>query len=288
MERTPMLKEFFALAWSLRVRLALIWVVVVLIVLIRVLTMQGLYTSSCLLVPTQLEQVDEPGQSGLGVTSARRLLSGSASRDDYTLVGFLESRQLTEKVIEVMNLKPELFPDRWDADEEEWIASAGGEPTMQEARRIMAPRVDISYDEYTTLLTLGVHWPSASRAKEVADGYIEIGDRLLRDVAIAEGERRVEELRREMTQTAVSDVSVFLAEEMTAAISSLTSIRARSQYGFRVIDPPSVPDMRSWPPRTMFMILAGLITGLVELGVLAGLYLRGVMNPPAGGVPERT
>lgn len=282
MEGTPMIRDFFALAWSMRARLIAIWLVVVLIVLIRVLTMQGLYTSSCLLVPMSLEQVDEPAQSGLGVTSARRLLAGSASRDDYTLVGFLESRQLTDKVVEEMKLKRELFPDRWDEDEEEWVERAGGEPTAQQARRAMGPRVDITYDEYTTLLTLRVHWPTAERAKEVADGYIEIGDRLLRDVAIAEGERRVEELRREMTQTAVSDVGVFLAEEMTRAVSSLTSIRARARYGFRVVDPPSVPDMRSWPPRTMFMILAGLITGLVELGVLAGLYLRGAMNPPPG------
>jgi len=283
-----MIKDFFSLAWSMRTRLILIWLVVVLIVLIRVLTMQGLYTSSCLLVPMSLEQVDEPAQSGLGMSSARRLLSGSASRDDYTLVGFLESRQLTDKVIDEMKLKRELFPERWDEDDEEWVEAAGGEPTAQQARRAMAPRVDISYDEYTTLLTLRVHWPGAARAREIADGYIEIGDRLLRDVAIAEGERRVEELRREMSQATVSDVSVFLAEEMTRAVSSLTSIRARARYGFRVIDPPSVPDMRSWPPRTMFMVLAGLITGLVELGVLAGLYLRGDVGQPTGGVPERS
>ncbi len=277
MGRTPMIKDFIALAWSMRMRLVAIWVVVVLIVLVRVLTMQGLYTSSCLLVPMSLEQVDEAGQSGLGMTSARRLLSGSASRDDYTLVGFLQSRRLTDTVIDEMKLKRELFPKRWDADDEEWIESAGGEPSIQESRRIMQTRTDVSYDEYTTLLSLSVHWPSASRAKEITDAYLEIGDRLLREAAITEGERRVEELRREMTQTSVSDVGVFLAEEMTQAISSLTSIRARAQYGFRVVDPPAVPDLRSWPPRTLFMILAGLLTGLIELGVLAGLFLRGVV-----------
>ncbi len=284
-----MLKDFFDVVWSLRTRLIVIWLIVVLVVLIRVLTMQGLYTSSCLLVPMSLEQVDEPSQSGLGVTSARRLLSGSASRDDYTLVGFLESRQLTDRVIEEMRLRCDLFPDRWDAKNESWIDAAGGEPTIAEARRLMRPRVDISYDEYTTLLTLSVHWPSAERAKQVADGYLEIGDRLLRDVAIAEGERRVEELRREMAATTVSDVGVFLAEELTRAISALTSIQARSQYGFRIIDPPAVPDMRSWPPRTMFMILAGIITGLVELGVVGGLYLRGAFGPrePARDESER-
>jgi len=272
-----MIKEFVALVWSMRIRLVVIWLVVVLIVLVRVLTMQGLYTSSCLLVPMSLEQVNESGQSGLGMTSARRLLSGSASRDDYTLVGFLQSRQLTDAVIEEMKLKRELFPKRWDADKKEWIERAGGEPSIQESRRIMQSRVDVSYDEYTTLLSLRVHWPSAFRAKEIADGYLEIGDRLLRQAAINEGERRVDELRDQMARTEVSDVGVYLAEEMTQAISSLASIRARARYGFRVVDPPAVPDIRSWPPRSLFMILAGLLTGLVELGVLAGLILRGVV-----------
>ncbi len=272
-----MIKEFMALVWSMRFRLVVVWLVVVLIVLLRVLTMQGLYTSSCLLVPMSLEQVDDSGQSGLGMTSARRLLSGSASRDDYTLVGFLQSRQLTDTVIEEMKLKRELFPKRWNADKEEWIERAGGEPTIQESRRIMQTRIDVSYDEYTTLLSLRVNWPSATRAREIADGYLETGDRLLRQAAINEGERRVDELRREMTRTEVSDVGVFLAEEMTQAVSSLASIRARARYGFRVVDPPAVPDLRSWPPRSLFMILAGLLTGLVELGVLAGLFLRGVV-----------
>ena len=97
---------------------------------------------------------------------------------------------------------------------------------------------------------------------------------MLRDAAIADGERRVEELRREMANAAVSEIGSFLAEETTSAISSLASIRARTGYAFRVIDPPLVPDKKSWPPRLLLLILAGAAVGAVELGVVAGAYAR--------------
>jgi uncharacterized protein involved in exopolysaccharide biosynthesis len=103
---------------------------------------------------------------------------------------------------------------------------------------------------------------------------IEIGDRMLRDAAIAEGERRVEELQREMHNVRVSEIGSFLAEEMTQAISSLASIRARSGYAFRVIDAPLAPDKKSWPPRLTLLILLGLATAGIEIGAVAGVYAR--------------
>ena len=272
---------FFSLAWKFRKRLVGIWLVVMIIVLVRVLAMQVMYTSECLLVPLPLEQVDEPSQSGLRMPSASKLLSGGG-RDDYMIVAFLRSRQLTDHVIEELELKKELFSDRWDAKAAKWIARSGGEPGRQESRRRMSGRIDISYDEYTSLLTLRVHWPTPEGSKRVADGYLSVADKMLRDAAISEGERRVHELERELSLTTIHDVGVYLAEEMTAAISSLTSIRARAMYAFRVIDPPVLPDVKSWPPRSFLMILAALVTSTVELGVLAGLCLRGSVEPDSG------
>lgn len=274
--------EFLSLAWRFRNRLVGIWLIVIAVALVRVLTMQVMYTSECLLVPLSLEQVDAPSQSGLRMPSASKLFSGGGGRDDYTIVAFLQSRQLTDRVIEELELKKELFPDRWDARAGKWIARSGGEPGRQESRREMPGRVDILYDEYTSLLTLRVHWPTPDGSKRVADGYLSVADKMLRDAAIAEGDRRIDELERELSLAAIHDVGVYLAEEMTAAISSLTSIRARAMYAFRVIDPPVLPDVKSWPPRAFLMILAALVTAAVELGVLAGLYLRGSIVPDSG------
>lgn len=268
------MKEFAALVWKWRTRLVTIWIVVMLVVLVRLLVMDNVYTSSCLLTPLPLEQVDEQSQSGLAGTAVRSLIARSGSRDEYTVLAFLQSRQLADAVVERLHLDREFFPERWDDEKNEWTERRGGRPDAALSRRKLNGRVDVSYDEFTGLILLEVHWPEPSRAKEVADAYVEAADGLLRDAAVAEGERRVEELRREMSNIAVGEVGAYLAEEMTRAVSSLTSIRARARYAFRVIDPPVVPHKKSWPPRFFLLLLTGLATAAVELGCVAGIHLR--------------
>jgi hypothetical protein len=116
----------------------------------------------------------------------------------------------------------------------------------------------------------------------VATGIVDIADRMLRNAAIRDGERRVEELRREMQAAPVSEIGSYLAEEITRAISSLASIRARADYAFRVIDPPAVPFKKSWPPRLMLLILTGMAVAAIEVLAVAGAYARGAASRGPG------
>ena len=252
-----------------RRRLITIWIVVMVLVLIRLVTMREIYTSSCLLMPLPLEQVEQ-GQSGSGV-SVRSLLAGGGSSDAYAVAAFLESRQLVGAVIKDLNLDRELFPRGWDERTKKWKRD---KPHAAKAYRAFDRKLDVSYDSYTGLLGLNVHWWSPDRAREIASHMVTAGDRMLREAAIADGERRVEELEREMRNVTVSEVGSYLAEEATSAISSLASIRARTGYAFRVIDPPVAPDRKSWPPRTFLLILTGIAMAAVELGIVAGAYAR--------------
>ncbi|MCK4679905.1 hypothetical protein KAT82_02165 [bacterium] len=257
--------------WERRARLIGIWLVVMVLVLIRLLVMPAVFTSGCLLMPLPLEQVEQVSGGGFGGASVRSLLAGGGSSDAYAAAAFLESGQLMNAVIKDLDLARELFPKSWDSGAKKWRDKA---PHPAKSRRAFDPRVDVSYDGYTGLIQLQVHWWSPERAREIAAAMIEIGDRMLRDAAIAEGERRVEELQREMHNVRVSEIGSFLAEEMTQAISSLASIRARSGYAFRVIDAPLAPDKKSWPPRLTLLILLGLATAGIEIGAVAGVYAR--------------
>lgn len=256
---------------SRRGRLVGIWVVVMLLVLLRLMTMREIYTSSCLMMPLPLEQVEQGSQGGFGGSSVRSLLAGGGSSDAYAIAAFLESRQLVAAVIKDLELDKELFHRKWDERAKKW---RGGKPHPEKAYRAFDRKLDVTYDSYTGLLGLEVHWWSAERAREIAAHMVEAADRMLRETAIADGERRVEELQREMHNVAVSEVGSFLAEETTNAISSLASIRARTGYAFRIIDPPVAPDKKSWPPRALLLILTGVATAAVELGVVAGAYAR--------------
>jgi len=241
------------------------------LVFVRVLLMPAVFTSGCLLMPLPLEQVEQGSAGGFGGASVRSLLAGGGSSDAFAAAAFLESGRLMNAVIKDLNLAQELFPKSWDSKAKKWRGEA---PHPGKSRRALDRRVDVSYDGYTGLIDLQVHWWSPERAREIAAAVVETGDRMLRDAAIAEGERRVEELQREMHNVRVSEIGSFLAEEMTQAISSLASIRARSGYAFRMIDAPLTPDTKSWPPRLFLLILSGMATAGVEIGAVAGVYTR--------------
>ena len=266
--------ELLSVIRARRKRLLGIWAIVMVVVLVRVLTMANIYTSNALLTLLPLEQVEQQAQGGVAGTSVRSLLNVGSRRDDYAIAAFLQSRQLLDAVIEDLGLGPELFPRRWNRDKKEWLESRGGKPSAGALRRKLAGVVDTSYDEFTGLLAVSAHWREPKRAQAIARDFVDVADRLLRDAALAEGERRVAELGREMGRTAIADVGAYLAEEMTRAISSLTSIRARARYAFRVIDPPVIPDRPSWPPRSFLILVAALATAAIEIGVVAGAYLR--------------
>ena len=247
------------------------------LVLIRLFTMPLVFTSACVLMPLPMEQVEQGSGGGFGGTSVRSLLAGGGSSDAYAAAAFLESGQLMNAVIKELDLAKELFPKAWDGKTKKWRGNA---PHPGKARRAFDKRVDVSYDGYTGLIEIQVHWWTPERSRDIAAGVVEIGDRMLREAAIADGERRVEELQREMRNVAVSEIGSFLAEEVTQAISSLASIRARSGYAFRVIDAPLAPDKKSWPPRLTLLILMGMATAGVEIGAVAGAYARRAQREP--------
>jgi uncharacterized protein involved in exopolysaccharide biosynthesis len=266
------------------VRLVGIWIVVMVLAFIRVMVMDEVYTSRCLMMPLPLEQVEQGGQGGFGGASVRALLAGGGSPDAFAVAAFFESGQLLDRVVREMNLDRELFPDAWDDDGEEW---RDGRPHAGRSRRALDRKIDVGYDGYTGLLELQVNWMTAEGARRVASGLVETADTMLREAAIQDGERRVEELRKEMRAAAVSEIGSYLAEETTRAISSLASIRARAGYAFRVIDPPLVPFKKSWPPRLLLLILTGMAVAAVEALAVAGAYARSSASGSAGAPSSR-
>jgi len=278
MVRDATARAIWKLIWKWKARLVLVWVVVVGLVVLRLLTGPVLFMSSCLMTPRPLEKVEGASGGGLRTPTVTSLLGGGGARDDYAVAAFLRSKQLTDRVIRELGLKKEFFSQNWDAEKEEW---RGAEPTDSEARERMARRLDVSYDDFTGLLLLEVYWRSPDRARDIADAYVKLGDRTLRESAIEDGERRIAELEREMANATVSDVEAYLAEELTRSVALLTSIRARASYAFRVIDPPLVPDEKSWPPRTLITVLVAFLTAAAELGVVAGIHLRGGRPDPS-------
>lgn len=270
------------LLWRWKKRLIAVWLLVVVLTVVRLLLMQNIFTSDCTLVLLPPERVLNQSQVAGGGGGVLGQLIGSfgGASDVYSSIAFLKSRPILDAVITRFDLKPSLFPKKWDAEKAAWKKNEV--PSDWKARLALIKRVDVGFDEYTGLVTLVVHWPDGEKARDIAVGFLEISNAMLRQQAIEEGQRRVDELYKESNAAAAAEVSALLAEEITRSVSRLASIRARTDYAYRIVDPPIVPEKKSWPPRTLILLAVGFIAGLLEIGIVAGIHLRERAESAAG------
>lgn len=272
-----------ALLWQWKGRILVIWFAVVILTVVRLLLMDNIYTSDCTLALLPPERVTSSGQMGGTGGSVLGQLMGNfgGASDVYASVAYMKSRPILDAVIDTLDLKPLLFHKKWDKKLGAW--KKGEVPTDWKARSALSRRVDVNFDEYTGLVTLAVHWPDPSIAHAIATEFLSVSNAMLQGQALEEGQRRVAELYKESAAVAYPEVGAQLSEEITTAISRLASIRARTDYAFRVVNPPIVPEEKSWPPRTLILLAVGAIAGLVELGVVVGIYLRQRAEAPPSG-----
>ena len=145
---------FWTHLWRRRMKLAGIWLTIMVLVLIRLLVMKDVFASSCIIMPLPLEQVEQNSQSGFGGTSVRSLLAGGGSSDSYAIAAFLESGRLMNAVIKDLDLAKELFPRKWNESAKKW---KDGPPHEGKARRALDRRYDVTYDGFTGLIGVDVH-----------------------------------------------------------------------------------------------------------------------------------
>ncbi len=262
----------FRLLWRWKKRLIGIWSILIVLILIAVILMPVMFTSDAQLLLFPTERVIGGGANLEAGGVFSRILGAGGTRDAQATVAFLQSRVLLDRIVSEMVLKPELFPKSWDEDTGKWRKDK--EPSTEKSRQALDAVIDVTYDEFTGLLELAVHRREPTKAYEIAKGFLSISHRMLREAALVEGLNRVKELESEIEKTKIEQVSTNLVDEMTSAITTVASIRASADYGFRIIDPPLVPEEKSWPPRSKIMLLFGFIIGVAEVGIVAGFHLR--------------
>ena len=263
----------FRLIWRWKKWLIGIWLIVIIPIFFAVLAMPVAYTSEAQMLLFPTERVIGGGENLEAGGVFSRILGAGGTRDAQATVALLKSRLLLDQIVAEMDLKPELFPKAWDEKAGAW-RDGKEEPSTEEARRALDASVDIAYDEFTGLLELAVHRRDPVRAYEIATEFLQISHRMLKGTALIEGNNRVLELQAEIEKTKIEQVSTSLVEAMTRAITTLASIRASADYGFRIIDPPTIPEEKSWPPRSKILLILGFVLGVAEIGVVVGFHLR--------------
>ena len=263
------------------------------------------YRASALLSP-----VDHDA-AGMGIGSLSGQLSGLAGlagismkggSSAATTIATLESRQFLVGLVRERNLKPVLFPDRWDPEAGAWIVEEPGvidlvkswllpkqvespsseellpgEPTGNETYSLLIEDVlTVEQDSMTSLITLSVDWTDPASAATWANALVANANKELRERAIRDSERSIAYLTQQASQSDISELRSSLFMLIEEHMKNMTVAKTQEDYALQVIDPAVAPDPTDrLRPRRSLIVAIGVVIG-VFLGAFAAFLSAGV------------
>src|SRR6185295_6735052 len=138
---------------------------------------------------------------------------------------------------------------RWDAVNRRWNVADWRIPTLREGYRLFDNHIrDIDLDRRSGIVTLAITWKDRALAAKWARDLIDLANRQLRDRAIREAQQNMRYLTREMRSGEGPDANNALNAALASAyerqLQNYMFAKGQSEFAFRVIDPPTIPDDR--------------------------------------------
>ena len=182
---------------------------------------------------------------------------------DQEPLAVLRSKGFSREFITEQNLMPVLLKD---------VKSSDGKPLdIRDALRQFEKVRTVSDDKKTGLVTLGIRWKDPETAANWANLMVQRLNSRLRAQALAESQRNVDFLQKEMAATSVVSLQQSMGRVLEGEMQKLMLARGNEQFAFKVIDPATPPKQRDAPKRALIAIVATLAGGF--LGLLA-VFLR--------------
>lgn len=188
----------------------------------------------------------------------------------------LNSRMLIEQFISRNKLLPVLFADQWDAESGQWTSEPDEMPTIWlGTRKFLEDVRRIEEDPTTGVITLTVAWEDPAVAAAWANGLVALANQIVRDRDLRDAEKSVTYLRGEIDKTHVLGLQQVLYSLVETEMQTIMLAKVKEDYAFSVIDPAVVPDLRSFPVRSLFVAGGAVLGGFLGLMiVLARLAFR--------------
>ena len=188
----------------------------------------------------------------------------------------LKSKGFARAFITEQDLMPALLKD---------VKSMDGKPLdLRDAVQVFEKKVRfIVEDKKTGLVTLGVRWKDPETAARLANLLVKRLNERLRVEALAESQRNVDFLQKEIASTSVVSLQQSMGRVLEGEMQKLMLARGNEEFAFKVIDPATPPKQRDAPKRALIAIVATLAGGF--LGLLA-VFLRKAIRErrrPASG-----
>ena len=163
------------------------------------------YRAETLLSPVQGKNSGETstmGQLG-GLATMMGAQIPSDSNVEY-VIATLKSRKFLGLLIKNKNLMPILFEEQWDKSKKAWLINPA--PSEQSAISALKNIVLLDENKNTGLITLSANWKNPQFCTTLVNDIVKELNSQLRLQAIADSEKRIGFLERELAKTTLQDM----------------------------------------------------------------------------------
>lgn len=206
------------------------------------------------------------GAGGLAGIGASLLGGKNASNEDEALA-VLASREIFDTYATRENLLPVLFASKWDEKNSRWEVTGDRVPTLRRGYKLFNREIrDITLDRRSGIVTFAITWKDREQAVKWARDLVALTNEQMRQRALAEAGANMRYLTEAMKtmplQNGSNALTGALANAYERSVQSYMYAQGQSEYAFRIIDPPTLPDKRErvFPQRILFIVL-GFLAG---------------------------
>ncbi|CAK0748308.1 putative Wzz domain-containing protein [Gammaproteobacteria bacterium] len=204
---------------------------------------------------------DKPGDS-LGLGALAGLGGGGGERGDAIAV--LDSHLLAERFIKKNQLMPVFFEKYWDENRKTWKSEP---PTFGEAFRFFVKIYEMREDRKAGTISLSIRWKDPVIAADWANKLIQEADSIMREEAIEDARKSIAFLESELQKTNMVEVKQSIQQIMDSQIKQLMLASTKGRYAYKVLDPPTVPDLRDSPKRAFIVVLSAFLGLILAISV---------------------
>lgn len=237
--------------------------------------MTPMYRAQVLLAPVLNENRGLSGPMGqLGELAA---LAGYNFREEDNnvaeAIAALNSRSLSVAFLREEDIVRAMFPERWDAEQQDWRSDFGSPSDWDVFRKFENIRMT-NVDRGSGLITLTLEWKDPELAAQWANSLVKRVNDRLRQEAITESEKSIEYLKEQLAATGVVEVQQAIYRLIEAQTKKKMLASTREEYAFKVIDPAVAPS-RNAPvgPQRSSLVISGIVFGLMA-GVLVAFFVH--------------
>jgi uncharacterized protein involved in exopolysaccharide biosynthesis len=259
------LGEYFAILRKNGWKIALFSLAVGVATLLYMFTKPNIYQATAVLTPAVDEKRPNPA---LGVLASFGVDIGSPTKVE-DLETLFKSNDLTVRVFGKYNLWPIALPDKFDSATgkmkscwtDRLFRGEKGPIALGDwdAIRVAKDRLRVTTNKRAGTVSISFESPSAQGSADIVKYYLDEGKNRLQEEALDRAVKNKKFIEEQIGKTVDALTRDRLYAMYGQEVEREMLARNREQFGFRVIDSPRVPDMKSRPSRGKASIVGACI-----------------------------